>query len=92
MEATDDPRLDYYLNALGESYTRDETIAKTEDDARVMKYQPAWDLFGSQPIHIMSEAKSIFISGSIQMRLNIDATSAYQKAVEASVTGNSDLV
>ena len=37
------PRLDYYLNALGESYTPgDETIAKTVDDARVMKYQPSF--------------------------------------------------
>lgn len=87
MEATDDPRLDYYLNALGEAYIPgDETIAKTVDDARVMKYQPTWYLFGSQPIHIMSKAELYFIQAEVQLRSNVDATSAYQKAVEASVT------
>ena len=87
MKATNDPRLDYYLNALGESYTPgDETIAKTVDDARVMQYQPTWYLFGSQPVHIMSKAELYFIQAEVQLRSNIDATSAYQKAVEASVT------
>lgn len=87
MEATDDPRLDYYLNALGEAYIPgDETIAKTVDDAVVMKYQPTWYLFGSQPIHIMSKAELYFIQAEVQLRSNVDATSAYQKAVEASVT------
>ena len=87
MEATDDPRLDYYLNALGDAYIPgDETIAKTVDDARVMKYQPTWYLFGSQPIHIMSKAELYFIQAEVQLRSNVDATSAYQKAVEASVT------
>ena len=71
MEATDDPRLDYYLNALGESYTPgDETIAKTVDDARVMKYQPAWYLFGSQPINIMSSSDSILQGETFNMRSN----------------------
>ena len=50
-----------------------------------MKYQPAWYLFGSQPIHIMSKAELYFIQAEVQLRSNIDATSAYQKAVEASV-------
>ena len=51
-----------------------------------MKYQPTWYLFGSQPIHIMSKAELYFIQAEVQLRSNVDATSAYQKAVEASVT------
>lgn len=51
-----------------------------------MQYQPTWYLFGSQPVHIMSKAELYFIQVEVQLRSNIDATSAYQKAVEASVT------
>lgn len=85
MEATDDPRLDFYLNARGESYEPgDEETSKIVDNNGA--YQPSWYLLGSQSLHLFSKSELYFILGEVQLRLGKDATDAFQEAVESSVT------
>lgn len=87
LMGTSDPRADYYLNAKKEAYNPgDEAIASTVDDTDDGDYQPAWYLLGSQPIHLMSESELYFILAETQLRSGEDATTAFQTAVEASVT------
>jgi len=85
MEAEDDPRLDLYLNARGESYEPgDEVIARTVDNNGAR--QPGWYLYGSQPMHLFSKSELYFILAEAQLRLDKDATTAFQTAVETSVS------
>lgn len=85
MDATDDPRLAFYLNSRGESYEPgDEDIARTVDSGG--SRQPAWYLDGSQPMHLFSKSELYFILAEAQLRLGKDATDAFQTAVETSVS------
>lgn len=84
MEATDDPRLDFYLNARGEAYEPgNEDVAKITDLNG--DYQPTWYLDGGQQLHLFSKSELYFILAEVQLRSGKDATSAFQTAVETSV-------
>ena len=88
MEATNDPRLAYYVNSKKESYEPgDEEMARTVDNGQTLALQPGWYLLGSQPIHLFSKSELYFILAEAQLRLNKDATAAFQTAVETSVSG-----
>lgn len=85
MNATDDPRLEFYLNARDQSYEPgNEAIARTVDSQ--YSRQPSWYLDGSQPIHLFSKSELYFILAEVQLRLGKNATEAFQTAVETSVS------
>ncbi|MDR0745224.1 MAG: SusD/RagB family nutrient-binding outer membrane lipoprotein [Mediterranea sp.] len=84
MKATGDPRTDYYTYETGDAYTPgDEEISKVTDGSLAF---PAWYDLGSQPIHLFSKHEVYFILAEAQLRLSKDATSAFQTAVETSVS------
>lgn len=86
MNATNDPRLAHYLNSKKESYNPgDEEVAKIVDSSKLL-YQPGWYLLGSQPIHLFSKQELYFILAEVQLRSGKDATTAFQTAVETSVS------
>lgn len=83
MEATDDPRADYYTDGSGLAYPPgDETIARRTSG---LAY-PAWYDLGDQPIHVFSKHEIYFILAEVQLRLSKDATNAFKTAVETSVS------
>jgi hypothetical protein len=83
MEATDDPRADYYTYWEGEAYAPgDEDVAKITSGL----VYPAWYDLGSQPIHLFSKHEVYFILAEAQLRLGKDATAAFQTAIETSVS------
>lgn len=84
MEATKDPRLTYYTYETGEAYAPgDEEISQVADGSLAF---PAWFDLGSQPIHLFSKQELYFILAEVQLRSGKDATSAFQTAVETSVS------
>ncbi len=83
MEATDDPRADFYTYGSGEAYTPgDEEIAKVADGSLAF---PAWFDLGSQPIHLFSKQELYFILAEAQLRSGKDAANAFQTAVATSI-------
>lgn len=87
MDATDDPRLDFYVNSKGESYEPgDEDMARTVDSGSTLALQPTWYLLGSQPMHLFSKSELYFILAEVQLRLGKDATAAFRTAVGTSVS------
>jgi len=83
MEATNDPRTDYYTYGEGEAYAPgDEAIAQRTNGL----VYPEWYDLGSQPIHLFSKHEIYFILAEVQLRLGKDATTAFQTAVETSVS------
>lgn len=93
MEATNDPRLDYYTYVgrdtskgakAGESYAPgDETASKVANGTLSF---PEWYDYGSQPLHLFSKAELYFILAEAQLRQGKDATTAFQTAVKAAVS------
>lgn len=84
MQATDDPRFNHYTYGTGTSYQPgDEDVARIADYSQVF---PDWYDLGTQPIHLFSVSELYFILAEVQLRLGEDATSAFQTAVEASVS------
>lgn len=83
MEATNDPRLEYYTYGTGESYAPgDEDAAKVADGSLAF---PQWYDYGSQPLHLFSKAELYFILAEAQLRQGKDATDAFQTAVKTAV-------
>jgi hypothetical protein len=84
MEATNDPRLSYYTYDTGEAYQPgDEEKAQVADGSLAF---PRWYDLGSQPLHVFSKSELYFILAEAQLRLGKNATTAFQTAVEASVS------
>ncbi len=83
MEATNDPRLPYYIYETASYEPGDEEISKVADGSLAF---PAWYDLGSQPIHLFSKSEIYFILAEAQLRLGKDATDAFRTAVETSVS------
>lgn len=84
MEATNDPRLNFYTYETGESYAPgDENAAKVADGSLAF---PQWYDDGSQPLHLFSKAELYFILAEAQLRQGKNATDAFQTAVKAAVS------
>jgi hypothetical protein len=83
MKATNDPRLTYYTKETGKAYEPgDEKTAQVADGSLAF---PAWYDLGSQPLHLFSKSELYFILAEAQLRLDKDATAAFQTAIETSV-------
>lgn len=81
MEAIDDPRLVYYIYDTEAYAPGDENIARLTSGLAF----PEWYDLGNQPIHLFSKHEIYFILAEVQLRLDKDATDAFQTAVETSV-------
>lgn len=88
MEATDDPRLTYYINDDEAYEPGNETIAQVADGS--LAY-PAWYDLGSQPLHLFSKSELYFILAEAQLRSSVNASDAFKTAVVTSVSEILDL-
>ena len=83
MEATNDPRLSYYIYDDASYEPGNEEISKVADGSLAF---PAWYDLGSQPLHLFSKSELYFILAEAQLRSGKDATAAVRTAVETSVS------